>query len=132
MTHAPYILVADDDPLVRKSITFILQRAGYSVETAPNGQEALDQIYAKRPTLAILDVMMPLMDGLDVCRTVKGDPTLTDIPVFLVTARAMADERERGLAAGADDYITKPFANQELLERVREIFDAAGVVLPAS
>ena len=98
----------------------------------PVEQEALDQIYAKRPTLAILDVMMPLMDGLDVCRTVKGDPTLTDIPVFLVTARAMADERERGLAAGADDYITKPFANQELLERVREIFDAAGVVLPAS
>jgi CheY-like chemotaxis protein len=124
MTTDPYILVADDDPLVLRSITFILKKAGYRLVTVTDGQAALDTIRRDPPFLAMLDVMMPRMDGLDVCRTIKSDPDLRHIPVFLVTARAMVQERERGLQAGADDYITKPFANKELLDRVREIRDA--------
>ena len=125
MSTHPYILVADDDPLVLKSITFILQKAGYKTITAVDGHAALEQIQKERPFLAMLDVMMPNMDGLEVCRHIKGDPALADIPVFLVTARAMVQERERGFQAGADDYITKPFANKVLLDRVREVYDAA-------
>jgi len=116
--------VADDDPLVLKSITFILKKAGYRLVTVTDGQQALDAIRSDPPFLAMLDVMMPEMDGLDVCRTVKSDPDLRHIPVFLVTARAMVQERERGFQAGADDYITKPFANKELLDRVKEVHDA--------
>ncbi len=122
MADEPYILVADDDPLVLKSITFILQRAGYRVITVTDGEAALAQIRADHPRLAMLDVMMPKMNGLDVCKEVKADDSLAAIPVFLVTARAMVQERERGLEAGADDYITKPFANRALIDRVGEIF----------
>jgi DNA-binding response OmpR family regulator len=122
MTQEPYILVADDDPLVLKSITFILQKAGFRVVTATDGCAALEKIRAEKPRLAMLDVMMPNMNGLDVCRAIKEDESLRDIPVFLVTARAMVQERERGLEAGADDYITKPFANKFLIERIRAVF----------
>ena len=120
-----YILVADDDPLVLRSITFILQKAGFEVRAATNGAEALALAREHKPTLAMLDVMMPEMDGLEVCQAIKEDPDLADVPVYLVTARAMASERERGLAAGADEYITKPFVNKELIEKVQAIFDAA-------
>ena len=128
MNTEPYILVADDDPLVLKSITFILRRAGFNVETVTDGEAALQQIRERRPCLAMLDVMMPKLNGLDACRIIKGDDDLCDIPVFLVTARAMAAERERGFRAGADDYITKPFANQSLIKRVGRIYEAANCV----
>jgi len=121
MSPEPYILVADDDALVLKSLQFILQGAGYRVVTVPDGARALDQIHLEKPHLALLDVMMPLLNGLDLCKRIKGDPDLQDITVFLVTARAMAAERERGLRAGADEYITKPFSNKELLAKVGEI-----------
>jgi two-component system alkaline phosphatase synthesis response regulator PhoP len=131
MSDQPYILVADDDALVLKSITFILERAGYRVETVTNGRDAVQQFQKERPTLALLDVMMPEMDGLDACRRIKANPHFKKVPLFLVTARAMVQERERGLEAGADDYITKPFANKELLERVKQVYKEAGAELPA-
>lgn len=130
MPDTPYILVADDDALVLKSITFILERTGYRVVTVTNGREAVEQFLAEKPTLALLDVMMPEMDGLEACRRIKSYPRFQSVPLYLVTARAMAQERERGLEAGADDYITKPFANKELLERVKQVFQEAGAELP--
>ena len=123
MRPNPYILIADDDPLVLKSIRFILEKAGFFVEAVSDGQQALDRIQQNKPVVALLDVMMPRMNGLDVCRAVKEDPELRDVTVYLVTARAMVEEREKGLAAGADDYITKPFVNKELIERVRTVFE---------
>jgi DNA-binding response OmpR family regulator len=92
----------------------------------------VEQFEIERPTLALLDVMMPEMDGLDACRRIKSNSRFSDVPLFLVTARAMVQERERGLEAGADDYITKPFANKELLERVKQVYEAAGLELPTS
>ena len=130
MSDQPYILVADDDALVLKSITFILERGGYRVVTVTNGREAVEQFEIELPTLVLLDVMMPEMDGLDACRRIKSNFRFKDVPLFLVTARAMVQERERGLEAGADDYITKPFANKELLERVRQVYEEAGEELP--
>jgi CheY-like chemotaxis protein len=120
-----YILIADDDPLVLKSIELILRKSGFPLRTCVNGREALDQIRLQKPVLALLDVMMPEMNGLDVCQAIKSDPELEDIPVFLVTARAMAAERQKGLDAGADDYITKPFVNKVLVEKVRVVYEAA-------
>jgi CheY-like chemotaxis protein len=121
----PYILVADDDPLVLKSIELILRKSGFPLQTCVNGREALECVRRQKPALALLDVMMPEMNGLDVCQAIKGDPELSDIPVFLVTARAMAAERQKGLDAGADDYITKPFVNRDLVEKVRNVYEAA-------
>ena len=132
MSQPSYILVADDDPLVLRSITFILERAGFRIQTATNGHRALDYIRKERPALAMLDVMMPDMDGLELCRQLKADPDLKSMPVFLVTARAMKQERERGLAAGADDYITKPFQNQALIDRIREVLERVDSTLPPS
>lgn len=120
-----YILIADDDPLVLKSMELILRKSGFPLKTCVNGREALDQIQLHKPVLALLDVMMPELNGLDVCRAVKSDPQLADVPVFLVTARAMAAERQKGLDAGADDYITKPFVNKDLVEKVRAVYEAA-------
>lgn len=123
----PYVLVADDDALVLKSLEFILRGAGYRVVTVPDGGAAWDQIHSDPPLLALLDVMMPYVNGLDLCRRIKSDENLKDVKVFLVTARAMAAERERGLQAGADEYITKPFSNKELVDRVREVFESSSV-----
>ena len=129
MSQAPgYILVADDDPLVLRSLTFVLERAGFTVRTATDGAEALKVAKAEAPVLALLDAMMPEMTGLELCRTLKNAPETANVPVFLVTARAMGAERARGLAAGADAYITKPFVNKELIEQVQVIWDAAMVV----
>jgi CheY-like chemotaxis protein len=123
--NEPYVLIADDDPLVLKSIQFILQKAGFTMRSAVNGAEALALAREEKPAVALLDVMMPEMSGLEVCRAIKEDPALADVPVFLVTARAMAAERQLGFDAGADAYVTKPFVNKELIELVREALDHA-------
>src|SRR5210317_2297991 len=120
-----YILVADDDALVLRSLTFVLERAGFTLRTATNGAEALAIAQEQAPVLALLDVMMPEMTGLELCRTLKNTESTKHVPVFLVTARAMVSERARGIAAGADAYITKPFVNKELIEQVREVWDKA-------
>jgi CheY-like chemotaxis protein len=122
---SPYILVADDDALVLRSLSFVLERAGFSLRTATNGAKALELAMEQPPVLALLDVMMPEMTGLELCRTLKNDDRTRHVPVFLVTARAMVSERARGIAAGADAYITKPFVNKELIEQVRAVWDAA-------
>jgi CheY-like chemotaxis protein len=118
-----YILVADDDALVLRSLTFVLERAGFELRTATNGVEALAIARAEAPAVALLDVMMPEMTGLELCRTLKNESATADVPVILVTARAMVSERARGIAAGADAYITKPFVNKELINQVRDAFE---------
>ena len=120
-----YVLIADDDPLVLRSIQFILRKAGFPLRTATDGDEALRMARQCRPAVALLDVMMPTMDGLEVCRAMKADTRLGQVPVFLVTARAMSAERQRGFDAGADAYVTKPFVNSELVDLVRGVFDPA-------
>lgn len=120
-----YVLVADDDPLVLRSLRFILTRADIPFRCVTNGADALAMAREQKPALALLDVMMPEKNGLEVCRELKADPELKDMPVFLVTARAMSAERQRGLDAGANAYVTKPFVNSELIALVREALDAA-------
>ncbi|WP_347955004.1 response regulator transcription factor [Gordonia aichiensis] len=113
------ILVVDDDRAVRESLRRSLSFNGYTVETAGDGLEALEKVIADRPDLMVLDVMMPRLDGLEVCRRLRsaGD----DLPILVLTARDSVSERVSGLDAGADDYLPKPFALEELLARVRSL-----------
>ena len=119
-----YVLVADDDALTVRSVGIILRAAGVHVVTVNDGAAALAQLRREKPRVAVFDVMMGSMSGLDLCRLVKSDPDLRDIHVILLTARAMERERQEGLAAGADDYVSKPFSNRDLLARVQQALAA--------
>ncbi|PPJ30295.1 DNA-binding response regulator [Nocardia nova] len=113
------ILVVDDDRAVRESLRRSLTFNGYSVELAVDGVDALEKVSASRPDALVLDVMMPRLDGLEVCRRLRS--TGDDLPILVLTARDSVSERVAGLDAGADDYLPKPFALEELLARLRAL-----------
>ncbi|MFF0453565.1 response regulator transcription factor [Nocardia africana] len=113
------ILVVDDDRAVRESLRRSLTFNGYSVELAVDGIDALEKVSASRPDALVLDVMMPRLDGLEVCRRLRS--TGDDLPILVLTARDSVSERVAGLDAGADDYLPKPFALEELLARLRAL-----------
>jgi two-component system cell cycle response regulator len=115
------ILVVDDHPDNVEIIDARLSSRGYEIETANNGQEALDKVYANPPHLILCDVMMPLIDGYEVSRRIKSDEALPFIPIILVTARDSTQDKVEGLEAGADDYLTKPINFPELEARVRSM-----------
>jgi DNA-binding response OmpR family regulator len=115
----PLILVADDEEDVREIIVFRLERAGYRVICAADGDEALAQAFENDPDLALLDVMMPGRTGWEVTRVLKDDARTASIPVIILTARSRDADLARGFAAGADDYIRKPFSPEELGARVK-------------
>jgi DNA-binding response OmpR family regulator len=119
------ILAVDDEPSIRRLVEVNLQRAGYAITTAPDGQEALNQIARERPDMVLLDVMMPRMDGFELLRRLKADPTTANIPVLMLTAKAQDADVFRGLQSGADFYLTKPFNPKELLMWVQRVFSAA-------
>ena len=112
------VLVVDDEPFILRSLSFVLERAGFEVFTARNGDEALEALRDCRPRVCILDVMMPKRSGYEVCEIVKGDPDLRDTHVILLTAKGQETARRRGERAGADEYLTKPFSPSAIVERV--------------
>jgi two-component system response regulator MprA len=118
------ILVVDDERAVRESLRRALELEGYRVELAEDGEEALQRLGTAPPDAAILDVLMPGIDGLEVCRRLRADGNA--VPVLMLTARAEVDSRVAGLDAGADDYLPKPFALAELLARLRALLRRAG------
>ena len=117
----PVVLVADDDDDIRDLVAFRLDRAGYEVLRAGDGQEALDLAREHNPDLAVLDVMMPKLTGYDVTRELRADAATSRIPVILLTARVQEADVARGFEAGADDYVKKPFSPQELKARVQAV-----------
>jgi len=117
----PLVLAADDDPLIRELIQFRLERSGYQVVTAADGDEALRMIRERRPDLVVLDVMMPGRTGYEITRSLRADEATRAIPVILLTARVQESDVSQGFEAGADDYLTKPFSPQELRARVQAI-----------
>jgi two-component system, OmpR family, response regulator MprA len=118
------ILVVDDERAVRESLRRALELEGYEIELAGDGSEALDRLESsEEPDAMILDILMPGVDGLEVCRRIRG--TGSKLPVLMLTARTEVEERVAGLDAGADDYVTKPFALEELLARVRALLRRA-------
>jgi two-component system, OmpR family, response regulator MtrA len=115
------ILVADDDVDIRELVEFKLSTLGHDVVAVGDGQAAIDACQAQRPDLAVLDVMMPGVSGLDAVRVIRADPALAGLPVILLTARAQESDVETGFDTGADDYITKPFSPRELASRVQAL-----------
>lgn len=115
------VLVVDDEPNIVLSIKFLMKQQGYEVRTASNGEEALQALNEKVPDLILLDVMMPKPDGYEVCQRIRATAKWKAIPVIMLTAKGREVEREKGFAMGADDYITKPFATQELVAKVQAI-----------
>jgi len=117
------ILVADDEAYIVRALSFVLSKAGYRVITAADGAEALDRIAGERPRVAFVDIMMPKLDGYEVCRRVKSDPALSDTHIVIVTAKGQRDDQTRGMALGADEYITKPFSPTAVLKLVRRALE---------
>jgi DNA-binding response OmpR family regulator len=122
MVENQKIIVVDDDPNLTRSVTFILQKEGYQVDVATNGEEAMAKIRQSKPRLMFLDVMMPKKNGYEVCQDIKADPELSDIYVIMLTAKGQERDREKGLEMGADEFISKPFSPKAIVERTRELF----------
>ncbi len=122
---ATTILVVEDEETVLDTLTYNFQEEGYKVLKAGDGEEALATIRKKKPDLVILDIMLPKLDGLAVCRLVRKDPDVAHIPIIMLTARGTQGDKMVGLDSGADDYVTKPFGFGELMARVRAVLRRA-------
>ena len=122
-TMSGRIVVAEDDPKQAELIRLYLERDGHAVVVCGDGRSALEEVRRRQPDLVLLDVMMPRLDGLDVCRVLRYE---SDIPIIMLTARSTEDDMLLGLDIGADDYITKPFSPRELVARVRALLRRSG------
>ncbi len=123
MSHK--ILIADDEPNILISLEFLMKREGYEVLVARDGQEALEAIERERPALVLLDVMMPVKTGFDVCHEVRASETLRETLILMLTAKGRDTDVAKGLALGANAYMTKPFSTKELVQKVREMLGEA-------
>ena len=126
MAHS--VLVVEDEPHILLSLEVLLDKAGFDVRAAHDGDAALDEVAARPPSVMLLDVMLPKRDGYAVCEAVRANPALDDVHIVMLTAKGRETDRARGLAAGADEFITKPFSTRELIERMKAIVgtDAGG------
>ncbi|NMG03132.1 response regulator transcription factor [Azoarcus taiwanensis] len=115
------ILIADDEQNIVISLEFLMKREGFEVSIAVDGEEAVDRIRSEKPDLVLLDVMMPKKSGFEVCQEVKADPDLAAVKILMLTAKGRDTEVAKGLALGADAYMTKPFSTKELVEKVRSM-----------
>ena len=117
------ILIAEDEDSIVTSLEFLMRRSGYETRVVRDGVAAMACLPEFRPRLVLLDIMLPGRSGFDVCRAIRGDPRLRDTRVLLLTAKGGAGDLERGMAAGADDYMMKPFSTQELVARVKSLIE---------
>jgi DNA-binding response OmpR family regulator len=114
------VLVVDDEPNIVLSLEFLMKEAGFDVRVARDGETALEAVRERPPQVILLDVMLPKRDGYDVCQTIRANPEWKDVRILMLTAKGRQIEKEKGLAMGADDYITKPFSTREVVARVRD------------
>ena len=126
------VLVVEDDPDIAQLVAHYLEKAGFSTELLANGREALAAIAARPPDVIVLDLMLPQVDGLEICRVVRGNAATAAIPIIMLTARAEESDRIVGLEIGADDYLAKPFSPNELVARVRALVRRAQRTAPAA
>ncbi|MBX3644674.1 MAG: response regulator [Rubrivivax sp.] len=115
------VLIAEDEPHIVESLSFVLEREGYAVCAVLDGEAALRELRASAPDLLILDLMLPRLNGFEVLKAAKADPVLKSIPVIVLTAKGQAQDRRMVEEIGAEGFMTKPFSNQEVVERVREL-----------
>ena len=117
------ILVVEDEPNIVLSLQFLMKKAGFDVRVARDGEEALELVNEQPPDLILLDVMIPKRDGYDVCQTIRANPDWAKIYIIMLTAKGRDVDREKGLALGANDYVTKPFSTRDLTEKVKQLLD---------
>jgi DNA-binding response OmpR family regulator len=118
---AKSILVVEDEPNIVLSLQFLMKKAGFEVRVARDGEEALAAVEERAPDLMLLDVMIPKRDGYDVCQTVRANPSWQSIYIIMLTAKGREVDREKGIALGANDYVTKPFSTRDLTEKVKQL-----------
>lgn len=123
MTHK--LLVADDEPNIVISLEYLMKREGYEVLVATDGNQALEVIQREKPALVLLDVMMPGKTGFEVCQAVRADPALAGVRILMLTAKGRDTDISKGLALGANAYMTKPFSTRELVQKVAEMLEDA-------
>lgn len=116
---AQSVLIVDDEPNIILALEFLVKQAGYEVHSVRDGDAALQAMAQRAPDLVLLDVMMPKRDGFDVCQTIRANPAWNSTRIIMLTARGRDIDREKGLALGADDYITKPFSTREVVDLVK-------------
>jgi DNA-binding response OmpR family regulator len=119
------VLVVDDEPNIVMSLRFLMEREGYEVVVAPTGQKALDALDQGPADLVLLDVMMPELDGFEVCQRIRDNPAWKETRIVMLTAKGRDVERDKGIALGADAYVTKPFSTRELVARVKTMLGPA-------
>ncbi len=125
------ILVVDDEIYIVHILDFSLGMEGYEVITALDGEQALEKMRNEKPDLIVLDIMMPKLDGYEVCKTIKGSPETAHIPVILLSAKGRNVDQKLGFDVGADDYITKPFSPRKLVERINQLLGQTVAEKPA-
>ncbi|MBS1191606.1 MAG: response regulator [Rhodocyclaceae bacterium] len=118
------ILIADDEPNIVISLEFLMKKEGFQVAVANDGEDALDKVGSFAPDLLLLDVMMPKKSGFEVCEALRADPSLAGLRIIMLTAKGRQTEVAKGLAIGADAYITKPFSTKELVAKVRSMLES--------
>ena len=118
------ILIVDDEPNIVLALELLMKKEGYEVRAVADGERAVQAAKEFRPDLILLDIMMPKMDGYEVCQSIRSDAQLKDVSIIMLTAKGREVEREKGLALGADHYITKPFSTRQVVMKVREILTA--------
>ena len=123
---AKKVLIADDEPNILASLEFLMRKGGYDVRLARNGEEAVSAALDFRPDLVLLDVMMPLRSGYEVCRALRAEEALAGVKIVVLSAKGREAEVNKGLSLGADAYVTKPFSNRELMRCVAELLAEAG------
>lgn len=118
---ARHILIAEDEPIIRETLRFLLTHEGWRVESVADGDSVMRAVHSRRPAVIVLDVMMPGRSGFDILRMLRADPDLAQIPVLILTARGQSHDRQMACDLQADGFITKPFANDQLIQEVRRL-----------
>ncbi|MCA8931748.1 MAG: response regulator [Rhodospirillaceae bacterium] len=121
---ATTVLIAEDEPHIREGLTFLISRAGHQVVTVSDGAAAVEQIIARRPDLVVLDIMIPELNGFEVMKRVRATPGLEALPVLVLSAKGQEADRQRMMALGANQFVTKPFSNRDLMDRVNAMVSA--------
>ena len=120
------VLIVDDEPNILTALEFLFRRSGYDVRLASNGVEALEQVETYRPDVVLLDIMMPVKNGYEVCQNVRERPHLAGMKIVMLSAKGSEAEINKGMSLGADRYVTKPFSSKDLLATIDQLFDAGG------
>ena len=122
---AKRVLIVEDEPNIVISLEFLMQREGYDVTVAGDGEAALDRVAKETPDLVVLDVMLPKVNGFEVCRRIRAEPRWRSVKILILTARGRDMEVAKGLGLGADAYVTKPFSTKDLVARIKQLLGAA-------